>query len=53
VEEQDVTVVEEQQDHLKFIQKNLSRHVELKFRKVIHQQNVRSRDYSEEKKSAV
>ncbi len=48
----DVTDAVEQPDLPKYIQKSLSRPVELKYRKVMHLQNVRSRDYSEEKKSA-
>ena len=47
---QDVTDVVELQVLLKYILKSLLRHVEQKFRKVTHLQNVRSRDYSEEKK---
>ena len=48
-----VTAVVEQQVHLRFIQKSLSRLVEQKFRKEMHRQSVRSRDYSVEKKSAI
>ncbi len=48
----DVTDAVEQPDLPKYIQKSLSRHVEQKYRKVMHLQKERSRDYSEEKKSA-
>ena len=53
VDVQAVTAVVEQQVHLRFIQKSLSRLVEQKFRKEMHRQSVRSRDYSVEKKSAI
>ena len=48
----DVTDAVEQPDLPKYIQKSLSRPVEQKYRKVMHLQKERSRDYSEEKKSA-
>ncbi len=51
--EQDVMDVVELQVHLKFIQYKVYKYVELRFRKVMHLQSVRSRDYSEEKKSAI
>ncbi len=42
---QDVTAVVVQQVHPRYIQKSLSRHVVLRYRKVMHLQSVRSRDY--------
>ena len=48
----DVTAAAEQQDLPKYIQKSLSKHAGQKCRKVMHRQKEKSRDYSEEKKSA-
>ena len=50
VDVQDVTAVAVLQVHLKFIQKSLSKHVEQRYRKVMHLQSVRCRDFSEDLK---
>ena len=52
-EGQAVTDEEEQPDLPKFTPKNLLRHAEQKYKKVIRRQSVRSRDCSAGKKSAV
>ena len=49
---EDVMAVVEQPVLPKFIPKNPSRHVELRFRRVMRRPNVKSRECSAEKKSA-
>ena len=50
VDVQDVMVVAVLQVHLRFIQKSLQRLVELRYRKVMHLQSVRCRDFSEDQR---
>ena len=45
-----MTAVAVLQVHLKFIQKSLLKHVEQRYRKVMHLQSVRYRDFSEDLK---